>query len=594
MPTNITPQDLQQAALKGILRLQHYRNARSMYLKQYVGQYYQSKRGMTGEIPVNLLYNAIRIMVPNLVMQNPKFEVETRYESQQPYGDLLGLGIETVSKDLKLYRLLRQWIVGALFSFGIMKTALKDSDTVQKFDDVEVNNGEVFCEVVDLDDFLLDPWCTKPDFEDAAYIGNLIRVPRQMLLDNDQYDSDLVQKLPSMHSSPQDKTGRAISGGDDYGRDFANKRDIVEVGELWLPAADAIVTIPNPRVMTFDKFLSMRNYYGPDEGQFTFLSFSPPVPGSALPVAPVGVWYDLHLLANRIFRKMADQADRQKDLLVYQPSESDAAQSMIDARDGEVVASNNPQGVQAVSMGGQNSDNEQMLVQVQSWFSVMSGGTEQLGGSRSTAKTATQAELLAAGQAVTIEDAKGILYDKTSSIGRRIGWYLHTDPLINLPMVKRENGKRVYLELTPEQRSGDFLRFVFTTTARSMSRLDPQIKARRMMEFATNILPAAAQAAQVSMQMGTPFNFPRFVIGIAEELGMGDWVAEIFNDEQYMQKMEIMLQQGPQNPGKSGVSPQAIQSNGIKPRTPTQEVRRQEQEPAAVSQAARTVGGGYG
>jgi hypothetical protein len=219
------------------------------------------------------------------------------------------------------------------------------------------------------------------------------------------------------------------------------------------------------------------------------LSFTPPVPGNPFPVAPVSMWFDLHRMANRMLSKIMDQADRQKDVLVYNPAQADEAQEIADARDGDSVMSTNPEGVKVISYGGQESNNEVMLSQLQMWYNYISGNPDAISGnmtpaSGSSQDTATRAQIMQANAGITIEDAKQLLYQATSEVNRRFAWYLHYDPFINLPMIKRTTGgDEQQVTLTPEQRRGDFDQFTFEVVARSMSPIDPGTRTRAIMEF---------------------------------------------------------------------------------------------------------------
>ena len=102
MPEKISPQQLQQAALMGFRRLKGYRRVRAQFVRAYVGQYYQEKYSLTGDQPLNLLYNAIRILVPNLVMENPKNSVTTGYTEHKFYAELLARGINFTEDTLHL------------------------------------------------------------------------------------------------------------------------------------------------------------------------------------------------------------------------------------------------------------------------------------------------------------------------------------------------------------------------------------------------------------------------------------------------------------------------------------------------------------
>ncbi|HDY86800.1 MAG TPA: hypothetical protein ENH82_01650, partial [bacterium] len=517
MPENVTPQKMQLSVRRGFDRIKQYRLARAMFIKEYVGQYYKNHRGLTGDQPINLIFSTIRTLVPNLVMAYPVNELTTNYTKQKAYGELLGLGIDQVQKDIKFKDTLRGWIVSALFAWGILKTGIAVSGEMLQFGDVNIDPGQVYTELVDLDDFVIDPICT--DVKKAAFMGNRTRVPRQVLLDTNGYDHDLVNKLPkaTFNVGGQTNVVENISKDSMSSIEMFSLQDYVNVVELWVPEADALVTIPDPMQITFDKYIRLTDYYGPKEGPYTFLSFTPPVPNNPFPVAPVSLWYDIHRAANRMFKKIMDQGDRQRDILVYNPAQADEAQDILESRDGDSVASQDPKGINVISYGGQNRNNEVMLQELQVWYNYIAGNPDQMAGNmtrgtKGSKETATRSQILQGNANISMEDARDILYDKTAEVSQKVGWYLHTDPLINLPVTKRKTGgEQIQLWLTPEQRQGDFLKFIFRIRAKSMSRMDPTIKSKRIVEFGTNLVPALMNAAMVAMQMGVRFNIQRAI-----------------------------------------------------------------------------------
>ncbi len=594
MPEQVTPAKVQIAVQRGFERINRYRKARAMFIKEFVGQYYQSTKGLTGDEPINLIFQTIRAWVPNLVMKNPINEVITRYTSQEPYAELLSLALDQVEQDLKLKQVLRGWVVGALFGLGIIKVGIAASGEMIQFGDKKIDPGQVYAELVDLDDFVMDPVCTS--LSKSTFLGSRIRVPRQLLLDTDGYDHDLVKQLPLSKITTNEKI-EDLSKRNTAVMEMYTLQDFVDVVELFVPEANALVTIPDPKQITFDNYLRLTDFNGPKEGPYKFLSFTPPVPNNPLPIAPVSLWYDLHKMANRMFQKTMDQADRQKDLLLYNPANPDDAQDILDAKDGDVIASSDPRSAAVYSYGGQNRSNEVMLQSLQVWYNYIAGNPDQMAGNmtqgtKGTKETATRSSILQANANISIEDARDILYDGAAEISQGIAWYLHTDPLINLPLMKRTTGgEQVQLWLTPEQRSGDFLKFVFRIVARSMSRLDPAIKSKRIVEFGTSLIPALINAAMVAIQMGVPFNVQKAITDIAKELDLTEHVQDWFNDPQFEQKMKIMLALGPQNAGKASTGSTATGQNsgGIsvpKLMSPTQEVNQQSQMGAAESQSA--------
>jgi len=228
----------------------------------------------------------------------------------------------------------------------------------------------------------------------------------------------------------------------------------------------------------------------------------------------------------------------------------------------------------------------------------MSGNPDQVAGNmtpgtKGSKETATRSQILQANASVSIEDARGIIYDQTAEINRRIAWYLHTDPLINLPLTKRVSaGEYKQLFLTPEQRQGDFLEYTFKIVAQSMSKLDPSMRRKAITDFGVNILPAAANTAMILMQLGMPFNLQTYLTRIAKEMGIGEWVLDLFDDPEFQQKMQIYMSMGPQNAGKASENSNAgvTQNKGFPGKrtimTPGQEQNQNAQMIAADSQSA--------
>lgn len=590
----VTPQKIQMAVRRGFQRMLRYRRARAMFIKEFVGSYYRNTRGLTGDEPINLIFHTIRTIVPNLVMKSPINELTTRYTPQKMYGELLGLAIDETEREIKLKKTLRAWIVNAIFAFGVVKTGVAASGEMLQFGDQNIDPGQIYTSIVDLDDFVFDPVCT--DISKSAFLGSRIRVPRQVLLDTKGYNKDLVMKLPrarfNTHRRVEDLTKQSISVMEMY-----TLQDFVDVVELWVPEANALVTIPDPNQITFDDYLRLTDYYGPVEGPYTLLSFTPPVPNNPFPVAPVSLWYDIHKIANRMFKKMMDQADRQKDVLLYSPAQSDEAVDVIESRDGDSVASQDPKGMVVASFGGQNHKNETMLSELQVWYNYISGNPDQMAGNiprgQRGKETATRSQILQSNANISIEDARDILYDGAAEISRKIGWYLHTDPLIKIPLTKRiTGGKQVQLWLTPEQRQGDFLKFAFKIRVRSMSRLDPAIRSRRIVEFGTNLMPAMMNTAMLAAQIGVGLNIKKSLTDLANELGILEDIQDWFDDPEFEQKMMMMMKMGPQNAGKAGqASLEGVMQNGGFPMarnimTPGQEQNQSAQVTAGDAQSA--------
>ena len=564
MPDMLDPRKFANVVKQGFIRGRHYRKARAMYIKAYVGHYYAKKFGLIGSEPINLMFHTIRALIPNLIMQNPVNEVVTQIVPYRDYAYLLGLGLNQIDEKINLKETLRYGAVDACFGFSIFKTGLASGGTMINYGDVMIDEGQVYTDNVDLDDYVFDPTCrriTKSSFE-----GDRNRIPRQLLLDDDSFDHDLVMKLPRSGHPDVSRRVDAMTQSGMSSSEINDLQDMVDVVELFVPGADALLTIADPEQIILDDFLAAREYYGPKKGPYTKLAVTQPVPGNPYPIAPAGIWYDLHRAAGDTMQKVVNQILRQRDLLLVDPAGADEAEDIRTSDDGDVIFGD-PASAKPFSIGGQNPMNEAAMGSLQTWYNYMSGNPDQMAGISAGAKTATGQNILQANQNVSIEDMRGMIYDCSAEINGKMAWYLHTDPYIELPFSHRlPGGEYEQLVLTPEQRQGDFLDFTFNIRQRSMSRLDPAVRSKRIMEFATNVMQSIAMTAQVYMQMGIPFNVQEAITDIANEMDILEDVQDWFNDPTFLQRVQLMMAMGPQPAGKaSPATPKGVQQNNGNP-----------------------------
>jgi hypothetical protein len=557
----ITIAKMYRAVQLGEERLRNFRSSRLLFLREYAGQYYDRDHATIGNEPLNLIFSAISTLVPNLVTNFPKTTVTSKFLIYRGYAELLGLGLDYLAKEINLRDELRRWIVDSLFVMGIMKTGIATSGDLVTFnDDVRIDAGQPYASVVDFDDYILDPAARR--LEEATFVGNRVRVPRQMLLDSGLYKNDLIESLQPAGIDPyQRREVETISQHEVTPAETVSLQDLVDVREIWVPAAKAIVTLPTGQSV-FDDYLRVADYDGPDSGMYTYLSLTPPLPNNPLPIAPVGIWYDLHVAANKMAKKIMEQAERQKDILGYKPSAADDAQEIVDAGDGEAIGLMDPEAARVYSFGGQQKSNEAHLMQLSYWFNLATGNTDQLGGYKSDAGTATQANILQGNTSIRVEDMRDLVYCGTKHIQEKLAWYLHTDPLISLPLIKRTpipaqtvmgpmgpmlmppKMMEQQMILSPDSRKGEFLDFHFDIEEKSMSRMDPAVRLQKALLFAAKVLPSAAQAAMVCQQMGVPFSFPAFVIRMAKELDL-EWMDEVFYDPNFQAQMISQMNSSP-------------------------------------------------
>lgn len=599
MAEEVFPKKFAYVVKQGFDRVKQYRRARALLIRAYVGRLYRGQMGdhsadMFSTIdsePLNMIFNAIRSTVPNLIQKPGANKVVTDNLEYRDYAFLLSKALDVIDKRINLKDILRRNVVDAMFGLGVMKGGLARGGNVLNFGDIMIEEGQVFVDNVDLDDLTIDPLCKQ--LRKAAFTGDATRIPRQILLDDDSFDHDAVLALPRSYHPDSCRRADAITRSKISQSEMDELQDHVDVVEVYVPEANNKIVMADPRLKIMNNFLSIGEYYGPSKGPYIFTALTQPVPGNPFPVAPVGIWLELHNATNEIAAKVIDQAKRQKDLLIAEPDYADEAEDARTEPDGGFLVGN-PEAYKAISLGGQNESNQIMLGSLHGWFNYMAGNPDQLAGQGGKKGSATEASIDQSNLSVVLEDTRDMAESSQAEANELMGWFLHTDPLMDMLLTVRKPGQgNVQLQLTPEERRGDFLDFTFTTKRRTMVNLAPEVRSRRMMEFATKVVVSLANTAVMLSQIGVPFNMQRALTDLAEEWGILDEVYDWLEDPEFIQRITMMAALGPQNPnqGKAGGGSSAgVMQNGGSPMAPSipsadKEMRQGAQMGANESQA---------
>ncbi len=164
MPALITPDQFMHRVHLGFERQQRFRRARVMFLRALAGPYYDRERGRIGDEPLNLIHNAVRVLLPNLVMNFPVHRVRSEFLDQRLYAELLSRVVTRNGQRLKITQTYRQAIVDAFFApMGVLKTGLSESNQLIHLDEQDaIDPGQVYAENVDFDHFVFDPGSNAP------------------------------------------------------------------------------------------------------------------------------------------------------------------------------------------------------------------------------------------------------------------------------------------------------------------------------------------------------------------------------------------------------------------------------------------------
>ncbi len=546
MPKEVDPKKLMRSVQVGFDKMKHFRRIRLRILGQYAGRHYQRRRQDSLEsskaYPINFIYKAMTTLVPNLVYNEPKAKISTQTMDYRPYADVLTLATNHLGYEIDLRMTLRMVLTDAIILAGWIKTGITTAATTVDLDGNLHDRGQPFADRVDPDDMTLDPFART--MEEAYYIGNRFRVNKEELYQSEMIPAKQIEQLQTRFDYPNWSEASLMSHSAESSNFMTVNQgpvEYVDLVEVWMPYEEKVVTIPyDPTGNTYlyqKNYLREVEYEGPERGPYHMLGFAF-APDNVMPIAPALMWMDLAEMGNKIARKIARQAERQKTILAYEASAWEDANDVKDADDGETVRVDSVEALKEIEFGGANENGYQYMEWAERHFSDVAMNIDLLAGEGTNEPTATQAEITQANTSVRLADMQNMVYSFTGGVMKDMMFFLHTDPLIEMPLVKRVQGVDTQVKYTPEMREGDWMDYHLKVVPFSMARQDPNVKVRRLMEFAANVIPAFAGAHQM---LGPAFNLETAIAIVGREMGI-DELDEIINSQVIQQQTARMKQ----------------------------------------------------
>jgi hypothetical protein len=474
-----------------------FREQRAEATKQMVGAHY-GEDGAGDKVPVNLLELACNVYTRQLAARAPKAIVSTKYKELKGPASMLELAVNHLVGVIELERTLRRAALEALFGIGCVKCGITPLGGLAH--GILNDPGQPFAEVVTLDDLVLD--MAALTIEEMQYCGNLFRLPYEQVMESEFYLPEGKAKLKPTRKQPYHPDGderlETLSQG--FGTDRDEYRDMVELQEIWLPLEGLLVTLPAEGE---GPPLRVVEWNGPRPGPFHFLGFSE-VPGQLMPLAPTSLWLDLHELVNRLFRKLGRQAERQKDVTLYRGAAAEDAERVRDAEDGGLIRVDDPQGVQVAKYGGIDQANFALTIHLKDLFTYLAGNIDAIGGLGPQSGTLGQDQLISENASKRVADMQDRTVRFAKEVIHDLAYYLWTDPLIRLPLVKqiKEANVELNVEFTPSERQGEYMDYNITIDPYSMAHQSPAVRLQTLMQIWSNFIgPFAPQLGEQGMQV---------------------------------------------------------------------------------------------
>lgn len=453
------------------------RKERVEAIAQYVGGHYSDRSDGDSSVPVNYLELAVGIYLRHLAARAPNVIVKpTNNPELTAYAKNMEIAINQIPEEIGLSKTLRRIVMEAMFSIGVAKVGICTDGEVFEHD-----YGQVFVDCVPIDDYFVDMSAKR--YEEIEFEGNDYWMPLDMIKNNKSYTNteDLQPEKSSVLTEMGHSRGESV-GVDSEELSFI---DNIHLRDIWIPSEKVILTY----AIKQKKLIRTVDWDGPEHGPYYRLGFSE-VPGNILPLSPVSLWMDLHVLENKLFKKLAKQARNQKTVMGFNGSDEDV-EAFREAGDGQGIKFTG-QGPQELKIGSVDNNTLAFYLNTKDTFAYLAGNLDSLGGLSPTSGTVGQDKLLSDAASTRIKEMSERTTDFARDIFKAIAWYEWTDPIRERVFVKElpEIGVSIKTKWSPETREGDFLDYNFDIDVFSMQDNSPSVRLQKLGEvFNQYIIP---------------------------------------------------------------------------------------------------------
>lgn len=489
--------------------LERSRRERTAAVRQYVGAHW-SDEGAERMVFVNLLASYVSIVGHRLIPNAPRVMLSTHSRGMSADVSAAQRWVNEESERMQLVRVLRRFVLDALFSVGIAKVALARTSDAQT-SAWHAAAGHPFVQCVDLDDFAFDPACR--DFAEAGFLAHRYRAPLDVITGDPLYGKGrkkLTASISRTHNEQGDEKASRLGTGD-YGR-YEEYQDFVDLWEVYLPQRRIVLTLASDEAggpSEDEEPLLEQPWVGPYCGPYHFLGFGA-VPGNAMPKAPVQDLIDLHMSVNMIYRKLHNQAARRKEVTLVQSTED--GERIRTASDGDMLKSDHPADATFSSIQGIiDKDALALGIHFKDQFSWKGGNLDIMGGLAPQARTATQDQMLNANSTASVAEMQQRVIEAVGGVMEALCWYWWEDPFRVMRTSYKVPGAEefsVEQEIAPHQRWGKFDELQIRVDPYSMAYRTPEQRLASLDQTVTQIL---APLMGLLQQQGVVFDAQKYL-----------------------------------------------------------------------------------
>jgi hypothetical protein len=546
-------------------------NDRTEMLRDYAGPLYSRYSSRRRNRYVNKLNTTATIYQTALCFNNPRCKITSFNQELWPFCRKWEASINRVAANMELRATLQECVMDAFFLLGAAKVHLTDSGEERETYGEWLDLGKIRVGRIPFSDLILD--MPGRSLRSQRFYGDRYRCSFDTVMARDDFEKSVKSKM-----SPSSKQNQNVDSdrADRIGCGSEVDDDELEPGcwlmDLYLPREKKFVTLAADHQGLPP--LKVRNCKD-TEHPYKFLALGY-MPDNVLPSTPAQQLVLLDRLMNRLYSKLAEQANQQKNFHMVQRGAEKDGEVHKNAKNGEYVLVSDPKSVVTASTPGVDGQNAAFYLAAGEIYNTQSGNERMLGGLGTEADTATQEQMLSNATSGRMAFMKGAVNDFVSEILREIGMLLWEDENMTVEntIEAEHTGYYVPPELAswkPGDREGAPDHYDFAVEPNSMIFRPPEAKLATLKQFAIDYLQMlpAIQAGAFDGEAFTAIyaeytNTPE-ILKLAKQIDMEQGMA----DPHQATKAPVTernvtrnnVSNGPQGQGMAAVMSQMMQGN---------------------------------
>jgi len=414
------------------------RKAREAFLSAAAGTLYPHSKDTGLQDILGLMRQAAESMALSIAAQQPKIAVYPNSVDKLAFSLHYENAIDQYSKTLFLGKVLQRCVRNAFYMIGIAKVHMAEGAAIMIESDEWMDPGRPFVEDRSFHHMSYDSSAT--DFRLCSFISDRYMARLSDVLENKEFKGSTRRQIHLMsqgnEEAQKEEWGRTI-GGSEEGQWY----DRLYLADVFCNKDGVIYTYPvdaQYNFLTEDPLIDIE-WDGDETGPYKWLNFGP-IPDKSTPSAPAQNLLLLHNLINTLYRKLRDQADRQKNVTVGRKGQEDDNAAMAGAEDGDHLSLNEPEGIETITIDGPNQSNFAFALNAMQQFSKQAGNLEQQLGLGSSADTYGQEQMIGAGVSRMEASYQARFTEFTQDIVKQLGKLLFNDNVTEVPMMGKVTG----------------------------------------------------------------------------------------------------------------------------------------------------------